>query len=138
MNNITIELCAEDRARQDKLAAKLDELIETLRAMKATAATEAPKVETPTETHPAEEDLPWGSGEAETKPQEPEPVKEPEPTVTLAQIQQKVVQLAAGFEGKKKAAVREIVNAYAPKVSDLPEDKWPEIWEKLIALENGG
>ena len=57
------------------------------------------------------------------------------PTVTLEQIQQKVVQLAAGNGGAKKAAVREIVNAYAKKVSDLPADKWGEVWSKLTALE---
>jgi hypothetical protein len=64
-------------------------------------------------------------------PVEPEPAK---PSVTLEQIQQKVVKLAAAG---KKAEVREIVTTYGAKVSDLKDqpDKWDEVWGKLTALE---
>lgn len=47
-------------------------------------------------------------------------------------VQQKVVNLAAAG---KKAEVKEIVNAYAERVSAIPEDKLDEVMEKLIALE---
>ena len=157
MNNINIihELCAEDRARIDRLTAALEactapsmsiaaapvekddiqqKLEETLANTNDPA--EAPKKATePTEAPTApiaqpQEETPTANEEA---PQE-EPQK---PTVTLAQIQQKVVQLSAADNGKKKAKVREIVVAYSPTVSglkDMPE-KWSEIWDKLTALE---
>ena len=145
MNQIIIELCAEDRARLDRLTEALEKNVHNCAgcvqsAIKMTQAIAAPaeepknepqesiETETPA-TPPAEEEKP-----AEVK--ETAPAEEVKPTVTLAQIQQKVVQLCAGFNGTKKAAVREIVNAYAKKVSDLPEDKWVEIWDKLTALES--
>jgi hypothetical protein len=150
MNTITIELCAEDRARLDKLNEGLealsivtanlgdtmcgrpivpvnvdapDELTAKLQAVvdRAKAAQEEPKETTPSVTPEPEET--------------PAPAEETKPTVTLEQIQQKVIQLAAGFNGTKKAKVREIINAYAKKVTDLPEDKWDEVMDKLTALE---
>lgn len=155
-NTITIELCAEDRARLDGILAGLQKLTSCTNCVQSALtykeavqddiqkklADTLAKAETPAEPpknatgeaeavtapidHPAEEDLPWGD------PAQPADAK---PTVTLEQIQQKVVQLAAGNNGAKKAQVRAIVNAYAKKVSDLPEDKWSEVWGKLTALE---
>ena len=142
MNTITIELCAEDRARLDRLTAALeeraaqpttpapDEAQQKLAEIVAKTAAEPQEAETVTDTQPEPEQP---KEAPKTEPQEAE--NKPAPTVTLEQIQQKVVQLAAGFGGSKKAAVREIVNAYAKKVSDLPEDKWTDVWEKLTALE---
>lgn len=107
MNAITIQLCAEDRARLDRLAAIMER-----RVVQAETFLEAQEEETP------------------------EPVTEP--TVTLAQIQQKVVQLSAANNGKKKAKVRDIITAYSPTVSgltDVPE-AWPSIWESLLTLES--
>lgn len=152
MNEIKIihELCGEDRARLDRLTAALEgashcrhDVQETeqlaidpeLLALKK----KMEEVQPLTESHgaktepqePVEQETPATTPTEEEKPAE-EPAK---PAVTLAQIQQKVVQLCAGFNGTKKAAVREIVNAYAKKVSDLPEDKWAEVWDKLTALE---
>lgn len=167
MNNIIIthELCAEDRARLDRLTAALEalqpptmhvelptfkrvdnesdpdqltlddiqqKLAETLaktndHAEPSKNAPGATEDETPSTTH-VEEEKP-------THEEDDLPEQTVEPTVTLEQIQQKVVQLAAGNNGAKKAKVREIVNAYAKKVSDLPEDKWSEIWSRLTDLE---
>ena len=164
-NNITIELCAEDRARIDRLAAAmeartaqvediiagraerqeaetvdLDEVQQKLaEAMaKASAPAEAPKnapeeakAETLT-TEPQTEEKPVAKEDAPAEPAKP--------TVTLEQIQQKVVQLAAGQGGAKKAKVREIINGYGTKVSDLKDqpDKWDEVWDKLCKLESEG
>lgn len=140
-NIITIELCQEDRDRLDGISVLLANLIDIL-------GTQRPKVSTPKKATPA--DAPTASQEqtkeptpATTQPAEETPapvteaapVEEAKPTVTLAQIQQKVVQLAAADGGAKKAKVRDIVKAYAPQVSELPEDKWGEIWDKLTALE---
>lgn len=159
-NTITIELCAEDRARLDKLTAALEkaasgapvflgvdlaketegaqQLTNDPEALKPAEPTEAPKnaageaeASAPPVT-PAKEETPTAKEDAPT-----EPVK---PTVTLEQIQQKVVQLAAGNGGAKKAQVRAIINAYGAKVSDLKDqpDKWDEVWDKLNALESEG
>lgn len=160
-NKITIELCAEDRARIDRLTIALEsrtaqvdsyligkqsqpdeqdeiqqKLADTL--AKAEAPTEAPKnatgeAEAPAApVTPAKEETPTAKEDA--------PAEEVKPTVTLEQIQQKVVQLAAGNGGAKKAKVREIINAYGAKVSDLKDqpEKWTEVWDKLTALESEG
>ena len=158
MNNISIthELCAEDRARLDRLTVALEALqpstlttssvvpevdldqvqMKLAEAMaKASDPAEPPK----NTTEEAETSTPSTTQAEEEKPvvEEITPAEETaEPTVTLEEIQQKVVQLAAANGGAKKAKVREIINAYAKKVSDLPEDKWTEVWDKLVALES--
>lgn len=139
-NTITIVLCAEDRARQDKLTEKLDELITVLESMRASSVPTSHPTE-PQETpeeEPKAETLPTEETPQETT-QEPEstvPDEVVEPTVTIEQIQQKVVQLAAAG-ADKKAKVREIISAYGTKVSDLKDkpEKWDEVWQKLTALE---
>ena len=112
MNNITIEFCAEDRARIDRLIA----------AMEGAGTPYA---------HPVA---------SETAPEEPinaeMPKQEPAPAVTHADVQKLVVKIAAS-DKEKKALVREIVNGYADKVSDIPEDKLPEVLERLKAVAGG-
>lgn len=140
MNNITVtvELCAEDRARLDKILAALEshdcrKCVDA--AVKYAAANVGPFEPVVTPENVA---APLVEAEPETvntfaeeKPAEAE--KQPEaPTVTHADIQRKVVELSAAG---KKAEVREIVTAHAKKVSDLPEDKLVEVWEKLNALK---
>lgn len=117
--NITIELCAEDRARLDRIIAGLANLA-------GNSHQEQPNIDTQANTLPVKE----------KSPQPTETVTEG-PEITLEQVQKKVVQLAAGWGGAKKAQVRAIINDYAPKVPDLPVDKLPEVWERLLALEAG-
>ena len=153
-NTITVRLSDDDRARLDKLTTALEALSKVVSncdscvqsAIKLTQATVAPVEPTETsqehvgatEEKTTDENTPEQNEPAvaaeepqETAPAEPEPAK---PSVTLEQIQQKVVQLAAAG---KKAEVREIVTAYGSKVSDLKDqpDKWDEVWGKLTALE---
>ena len=156
-NTITIELCAEDRARLDRLTEVLDrracdqcldatinafrELAGAIQQKPAETSANASDHAEPPKNAPEEAET---STPSTTQPEEEKPTVEEttpaeetvEPTVTLDEIQQKVVQLAAANGGAKKAKVREIVNAYAKKVSDLPEDKWAEVWNKLVALES--
>jgi hypothetical protein len=132
MNVITIELCAEDRGRLDKiiellgglrlpdcsscskdLAGYLDHATSVLEARSEEAA--APTVKAPVVA-------------------EPEPVKAA-PAVTLEQIQKKATQIAAA-SADKKAKLRALVNQYASKVTDLPADTWPAVWDALCALES--
>lgn len=146
-NIITIELCAEDRARLDRLTAALEKRVtqeegitisttDPVREARAEALEKAAPSEKPQNEPQAAEE----PAKTETLPKEETPAaaEEDKPSITLAQVQQKVVQLSAANKGAKKAAVREIVNAYATKVSDLPEDKWLEVWGKLTALEQEG
>lgn len=123
-NKITIEFSAEDRARLDKLQAILEAIGESI-------GTKAVFVELGTggdepEAAPAE------SKPATTEAPKSAPVAQTEPSVKLADIQQLVVTLST--KGKK-AEVRDIIKAHAERVTALPEDKWPEVFEKLKALE---
>lgn len=135
MNTITIELCAEDRAR-------LDKILEALTAQpikEAIAVVEVqPQVleQTNTDTPTPEEPIPDRTPDTEEPQANKAPAQADAPQITMEQIQQKVVQLVASG-ADMKAKVREIVHAYAPRVSDLPEDKYGEIWDKLTALEKG-
>lgn len=124
MNHITIELCAEDRARLDRIIAALEGvLVEADQAVEETTA--------PVAQEPAEE--PQAEAPAATTP-EPEKPAEAEISAqfTLSDIQRKVVSLSAAG---RKDEVRNIVKAYADRVSAIPEDKVDEVMAKLAALE---
>ena len=131
MTTITIELCAEDRAR-------LDGILEALKshnckgcveaAVNYTAAQMAAPVKPVAPVSEAKEEP-----KAEPAPEPEQPaVKEDAPAVSLSDIQQKVVTLSAAG---KKAQVRDIITAYASRVSAIPEDKVGEVWQKLTELE---
>ncbi len=120
---ITIELCAEDRARLDRIIAALEggktmpEVVEETPAPVAQEPAEAPPAEPPAVTTPE----PEKPAEAEISAQ-----------FTKSDIQRKVVSLSAAG---RKDEVRNIVKAYADRVSAIPEDKVDEVMAKLAALE---
>lgn len=121
-NTITIELCAEDRARLDRLAEALERkacdkcVTSAIQLFKGEA--EAPKA--PTEVK-----------EAPTEPAEVTP-ETPTRTVDRAEMRAKVIELSA--KGLKDQ-VRDIITAYAPTVKDVPDDKLVECFDRLVALE---
>ena len=151
-NHITIELCAEDRARLDRLSAALerkacDKCVET--AMAAMTAAQQPatpdpirealaealeQAETPAEA-PQE---PAGATEAETPATTQQPEEQPTaaadaPVVTVEDIRERYVALVSS--GKKEAA-RDLIKSYnVTKISDIPADKCAEVLAKLNALE---
>lgn len=143
-NLITIELCAEDRARIDRLTTALEALQPpTIRVddpiQKALAEQVAKSEKAPAQS-PVE---PVGEAKTETPatPQpepeaatvaEPAPVAEAKPAPTVAELQQKVIALV---NKGKKADVAAIVKSYAATVSGIPEDKRAEVLDKLNALE---
>jgi hypothetical protein len=149
MNTITIELCAEDRARLDAILAALQQgpdcdkcvkgVVTYVDHMMGQGAAEEEKPAEATTEAPAEApaDEP---AEADTIPAEEEtPVEvksEPAEAVDFdkvrAEVQSLVVRLSAS--GKKDQA-RKIVQAYASRVSAIPEDKLIEAKGKLTALE---
>lgn len=126
---ITVELGTEDRAILDRLAAALENIGTPYSAPAkpiqeaAQEPQEAPKAEVVEIPAP--------------EPEQPAEAQEPAPVVTLDMIRQKVTQLMAAGADKKSGA-RDVVKSYAPNITGLGDmpDKWPEIWEKLTALES--
>jgi hypothetical protein len=144
MNNIkiTVELCKEDRQRLDSIIELLGGMKpnchnctetalrvmgENLKHVQTTAEPqEAPEQSVPEINHPADVLPPHG---------DPEPVAEPEPPkFTKADILAKVQKLA-GPNNPKREQAKAIVKSYGAKVSDIPEDKYAEVMDKLTALE---
>lgn len=124
--NLTIELCADDRARLDKILEALTGLqqpnchscVETAVGMTKGLAELAEKAA------------------AQEQVNEPEPVNEPteEPKYTQADILALVQRLAAPTS-KKREQAKAIVKEYAVKVSAIPADKYDEVMGKLIELD---
>lgn len=126
MNSITITL--------PTVEAKLDRIIDLLEQLtthdcsKCTesvvkfVASELSQAEQP---DPQTEEIPGQEVLVDT----PAPEK---PAVKLADVQKKVVDLSTAGQ---KDAVKAIIQAYAPRVSAIPEDKLVEVLEKLTALE---
>lgn len=125
MNNITIELCAEDRARIDNLTAALEKFHDVV-TIKLT----------PEQTQRTA-DLAEQAGET-LKPApvaeapKAEPTAEPAKVVTVEEVREKVMQL---ISAGKKDATRAIITSYAPNVTEIPADKCAEVLEKLNKLE---
>lgn len=146
-NIITIELCAEDRARLDRVIEALEHrpncencvsaALDMSKAAQAEVdAAKAEANEPAPITNPPE---PEKSTETPTEhPLDAPPIEVDEPTapeapkVEPAEVQRKVVDLCS--KGKK-AEVKAVIMAYAPNVSSIPSDKLAEVLEKLNALE---
>ena len=121
-NNITIELCAEDRARLDRLV----EALERRTCDKCvTTALEYVKTATEEKCQPIKQEEP--KEEVSTPP-----VEKPSRKIDRSELRAKVIELSA--KGLKVQA-RDIVQAYAPTVASVPEDKITECFDKLVALE---
>ena len=109
---VTLELCAEDRARLDKIIDSLSDLF----------ISEAVEVE------PADV-------AEEVKPEQVEE-EEAEPSVSIDDVRLLVQKLATPSSGKRDA-VRALVMKYAKSVSDIPVDKLDEVYKELTDLEKG-
>lgn len=148
--NITVELCAEDRTRLDKIIDLLGkpgtitapvvtddplrkQLEQAVASVKPTIAepTETPQDAPSAEEHPTLDPFPEVTPTAE-EPSEAV-AEEPKPEVTIEMLKGKVIKLAAKAELKEK--VRELVQAYATKVTEIPEEKWAEVYMRLDELE---
>lgn len=124
-NYITIELCAEDRARLDRLAEALER-----RTCDKCVTSAIDYLKNAPESHTEEVTV-----EQETPIVEGTVQAEPTKTVDRADLRAKVIELSAkGF----KEQTRDIVRAYAQTVTAVPEDKVAECFAKLEALECKG
>jgi hypothetical protein len=128
-NHITIELCAEDRQRIDELIAFAGLIASEMKSRKESAGMISPQSDNrDTWEHPIDAVAPHG-----------EPVADPEPAekvykITKDDIMAKVQSLAAPNNPKREQA-KAIVKSYGAKVSDIPEDKYTEVMDKLVELE---
>jgi hypothetical protein len=134
-NHITIELCAEDRQRIDELiafAGLIASEMKSSRPLQLQSIDEnGIRFGTAAEEHPVDAVAPHGEPEPAA-----EPVADPEPVykVTKDDIMAKVQPLAAPNNPKREQA-KAIVKSYGAKVSDIPEDKYAEVMDKLVELE---
>lgn len=128
MNAITIELCAEDRARLDAIIAGLQG-----HAPVVPATTEAPASDpVPAADFPVVPD----QVPRDEAPTEPEHAPAPAPaaeTVSLAEFQ-KAITIRCAESPEVKAAIRGLVREYASSVSAIPEDKRSEFLAKLAKI----
>lgn len=158
MNVITIELCAEDRARLDRLIAAMerktcDKCVATVSEVlgqarvpasdplqqkladtlaKAGEPTEAPKNATHAPSgvpaSPNTHPIDEELPWAESAPA-PVPVKE----IDLAEFQ-KALTLRCAESEEMKARVRALLHEYGPAASKVPADKRAEVLERLAKL----
>ena len=162
-NNITIELCAEDRARLDRLAEALErkacdacvkQIADVLKDLTRTQPITEPKSETdpvqqklaetlakantptemPTETvETAEASTPTTTPIKEEKPTDESPA--PVPAVpTVDRAELRAKVIELSAKGLKEQ-VKDVVRAYAQTVTAVPDDKVGECYAKLVALE---
>lgn len=135
MNEIKVitELCAEDRARLDKLLEALAGIPAALDTVGTPFPATVAKAETENHSDFVEIKAPEVDLAPYVKDAEPALVEAlAEPQHTKAELQQKVVSLVSAG---KKTEVKEVIQKYAPKVSEVPEDKVDEVWNLLSELE---
>lgn len=148
--NVIVELGPESQAKLDKILEALEGIghhnckscVESatgmaIDAMKSgeepAAATSAADTAAAETGHPAEE---------VAAVVEPEPAAAPEPEApkyTKADVQALVQKLAAPTSPEhKRTGAKAIVKSYGAKVSDIPEEKYAEVMDKLTALDKEG
>lgn len=128
MNFITFELCAEDRARLDRLIAALEANApnsnpQTCSAKCAPVSNEPEQIKLEVE-RPIEQSVEHDS--------EPETVA---PVVTEEDIRSVARAL---IEKGKKPQLKEIINKYAPSITDIPTEAMPAVYEQLKAIVEAG
>jgi len=137
MNVITIELCAEDRARLDRLAEALERkacescVATAMSLVKNTQAPSAP----PEPADPVLEKLADTLAKVEdpAPAPAPAPVDPPPPTISLPEFQ-KALTLRCAESDATKAKVRALINEYAPAASQVPPEKFGEVLARLANL----
>ena len=141
MNTITISLCKEDRQRLDEVIAFLGLIAGELKSrgipvckeLEAAAATLPAMTQAEDGTVKlVQPDHPVDAPTTHLEPPAADPAPEVKP-VSFAEFQKAVTQ--AVVKGpKQKAAAKEIVNKYAPSVSEVPEDKRAEVMAELAKI----
>ena len=153
--NVIIELGPESQAKLDKILEALEGLRPNCHSCTETAlqvmgnnlkiVTGQESNEEPAETVSAAEPAAPETGhpaEEVGAAVEPEPAADPEPEApkyTKDGVLALVQKLAAPTSPEhKRTGAKSIVKSYGAKVSDIPEDKYPEVMDKLTALDKEG
>ena len=137
MNTITIALCEEDRKLLEGLMGSVTLLASVIanaqpkevqeKVISEAAPTVAcPNMVNPDAVHPVDAVPPHAAPEPEAAPAANQ--------YTQADILAVVQRLIAPGSNKREQA-KSIVNDYATKISAIPEDKYTEVMDRLIALE---
>lgn len=123
--NLTIELCAEDRAR-------LDAILTALQAVGTPFSPPVPSqpVETAPETHDAPAPVTTGGPEPEQPAQDTQDGAETQ-HATHGMVQDLVITLASWGH---KSEAREIVQRFAPRVSAIPDADLDAVFTALDAV----
>lgn len=142
MNNIkiTVELCKEDRQRLDELICFAGLIVGELKGRLATEGEDQEAEVTGPQMIQAADgtvklvknDHPADAPTAHLEPPAADPVPEVKP-VSFPEFQKAVTQTVAKGP-KQKAAAKEIINQYAPSVSEVPEDKRAEVMAELAKI----
>ena len=148
MNCITIELCAEDRARIDRLTEALERKAcdgcmasalawaeQVMHKAGASAIPEsAPAPVTPKNAAPAATtEQPAAVTPTEDNNAAPAENNPPPKPVSLAEFQ-KALSLRCAESATMKDRVRALIHEYAAAASQVPEDKRAEVLERLAKL----
>jgi hypothetical protein len=142
MNTITISFCEEDRKLLEGLMGSVTRLASVLanaqpKDVQKKIIAEAIPEEAPLHEAEISVGLPV-EGAAHLEPvtvEAPaEPVYTQAPLYTLDDVRA-VVQRLIGPGSTKRKEAKKIVEEYAPKISAIPAEKYPEVLERLAALE---
>lgn len=137
-NSITIELCAEDRARLDKLSAQLEAVARGLTARCDACAEDALKLfnlggPVAVNVAPPEAEIGEAAAGPQTTPPAPgkpasAPQAAPAPTYTHDDLRAEFVRLSnKGLRDQAKT----LIQSYAATIKDVPADKLGEVIARL-------
>lgn len=134
MNTIKIitEFSPEDRKALDALTGAVSLLASVLGSMQPTQIQQQIIQEATGSDHPTEVSTTYLEPTEAPAPTGPAPEPEVKP-VSLAEFQ-KAVTIVCAKGPQQKAAAKEIINKYAPSVSDVPEDKRAEAMAELAKI----
>lgn len=140
MNTITIELCAEDRARLDAILEALQHRPDCKNCVRGVTTYVAAALgeAAPEDKHEAQEALTPKFEEVQVETPFDEPEHFSAPVEAVKPVKRKDVQslVATLSAAGKKAEVREIVTTFADRVSEIPESAIPTVYERLSKLAN--
>lgn len=140
MNKIVIELCAEDRKRIDELIGFAGLIVDEQKQYRVfmernilAAAPGSSAAEHPADGSVAHlEPSVVAPAACQPEPAAVEPAPEVKP-ISLGEFQKAIVTRCAESPATK-AKVQALVHKYAPSVSEIPEDKRPEVLAALAKL----
>lgn len=133
MNAITIQLCAEDRKRLDDLTGAVSLLATVLGSMQPPEVRQE-IIETataPASEHPV--DLPVTHFDPPAPAPDPVAVAPAAKPISLGEFQKALVTRCAE-SATVKQKVQALVQQYADSVSNIPEDKRPEVLAALAKI----